>query len=95
MSTSTSGIKIKPSRKAISVQAAILVSCLDYSSALKMEAIFPLKHHATFNTLHGILYLKTEFSIYTNVSLLHNQAILITAGLTCFYAIVPRPHFEV
>jgi hypothetical protein len=44
-----------------------LVSCLAYSSTLKMEAKFPLKRWLTFNSLHGVISQKIEFFITTAV----------------------------
>jgi hypothetical protein len=44
-----------------------LVSSSAYSSALKIEATYPPKRRLTYNRLHGVISLKTEFFITTVV----------------------------
>jgi hypothetical protein len=58
MSLPTSGSKNEARKQVTST----LVSCLAYSSALKMEATCSSATQLTFNGLHGVISQKIEFS---------------------------------
>jgi hypothetical protein len=56
----SSGLKMKQSKKpASSRQQAYLVSCLSYSSCLKMEVVWSSETSDDFYRLHGVTSLKT------------------------------------
>jgi hypothetical protein len=51
-------VKMRPCRVALLAVCFMPVSCLAYSSTLKMEGHIPPKHFLTFNGLHGVVFQK-------------------------------------
>jgi hypothetical protein len=70
MSTSSLGLMNEPSKKPSKLclpPAFMLVSCLAYSSTLKLDVTCSSEFQLTFNRLHGVISQKLELFITTAV----------------------------